>query len=366
MSRRKIKNQIKKSVKSNPVKVLLTGLIILVLVFVALGYLYINGYLDEYLKNVNGDDYNPPTYNSVFEQNEEGYYYYTDLGFEDNGYYVSIEGLEGDLLISELNRVLNNNFNKVSYGDARYILAHSDRNIEDDGNTVRGMYDNDEISTTWIGVGEGRWQREHVWPNSKLGIESVNISSRNQGSDLHNLRAITGINQSRSNRYFTEGEGIAKTVGTEAFYPGDDHRGDVARIMFYMAIMYDVLTLTNDIPLLVNDPLTNYTPEGAYGGLLDQLIEWHRLDPVDEFEQQRNNYIYGEITLSPDGKEISPQGNRNPFIDKPELVHIIWEDMTIEELVKEESEATSFSSVITYKTVNNTFLSFYESRRIFN
>ncbi|MGB1430986.1 MAG: endonuclease, partial [Flavobacteriaceae bacterium] len=49
-------------------------------------------------------------------------------------------------------------------------------------------------------------------------------------------------------------------------------------------------------------------------GVRSTLLEWHQLDPVDDFERNRNDVIY------------SYQGNRNPFIDHPELVDYIWGD----------------------------------------
>lgn len=243
---------------------------------------------------------------------------------EYSGYYEGIGGLTGDALILALRDILREGFTMLSYGDARYVLSFSDRDPETNYESVRGIYDNAVIATEWISTGEGAWQREHVWPNSKLGIPRVDNSSKNQGSDLHNLRAITGINQTRSNRYFAEGSGIATTIGSEGFYPGDEHKGDVARILFYMDIMYDELNLTNDITMLENNPDTNYTLEGAYAGILDLLLQWHIEDPVDEFELHRNEFIYSGVAIDPYGKEINPQGNRNPFIDHPELVELIW------------------------------------------
>jgi len=171
----------------------------------------------------------------------------------------------------------------------------------------------------------------------------VNNNSKNQGSDLHNLRAITSINQTRSNRYFADGSGEATTVGTQGFYPGDEHKGDVARILFYMMIKYDFLSLTNDVSLLENNSDTNYTLDGAYAGILDLLVQWHKEDPVDKFEVERNEFIYSGIAVDNNGNEIAPQGNRNPFIDKPELVHLIWEDIEIVDLLKPEDSEEIFS-----------------------
>jgi hypothetical protein len=95
-----------------------------------------------------------------------------------------------------------------------------------------------------------------------------------------------------------------------------------------MEIMYDELTLTNDVSIIVSD--------GTYFGILDLLIQWHKEDPVDEFELQRNEFIYSGIAYDPNGNPIDPQGNRNPFIDRPEYVHLIWEDKTVDDLVKKE------------------------------
>jgi hypothetical protein len=86
-------------------------------------------------------------------------------------------------------------------------------------------------------------------------------------------------------------------------------------------IMYDFLTLTDDN---LEDESNHYTMAGATMGKLFLLLEWHKEDPVDDFERQRNQVIF------------EAQGNRNPFIDKPEYVHLIWENKTIEELLEPE------------------------------
>ncbi|WP_026391180.1 endonuclease [Haploplasma axanthum] len=252
----------------------------------------------------------------VYDLGEEKYIIGADEDIDLLPYYESVRGLKGEKLVEELRIILNTNFNSLKYEDAKYVLANSDRNPLDGNNSLLGMYDNDSIVTYWT-TGANAWQREHVWPNSRLGIERVKESSRNQGSDMHNLRAITGINQTRSNRHFTNGNGVATKVGSNAFYPGDDHKGDVARILLYMAVKYDFLMLTKNETLLSNSD--SYLPKGAYGGRLDLLLDWHNDDQVDEFEKNRNEFIFSGVAKKENGSSISPQGNRNPFIDHPEL-----------------------------------------------
>jgi len=96
----------------------------------------------------------------------------------------------------------------------------------------------------------------------------------------------------------------------------------VARILLYMVTMYDFLSLKDDD---LDDTSNHYTLEGASMGKLSLLLMWHKEDPVDAFERQRNQVIY------------EFQGNRNPFIDQPAYVHLIWEDMIISDLLEEET-----------------------------
>ena len=241
---------------------------------------------------------------------------------------------------------------KVSYGDARYILCKSDLNPDDSDHLI-GIYDNHFIVNYWIldHTHKDAWQREHVWPNSKLGIPRVENHQKNIGSDLHNLRAIKpSTNGSRSNRYFDSGTGENHTVGSDAYYPGDDHKGDVARILFYMIVMYPELNLTDLLEHLVNDSTTNYRPEGAYMGKLSVLRQWHEEDPVNVFEMRRNNFIYSGIATTPEGNEITPQGNRNPFIDRPYYVERLFGSLTPSYV-----NPLTFKNLI-YKPFSNTFI----------
>jgi len=222
-------------------------------------------------------------------------------------YYASLNGLNGEDFKKELQNILKNTHRRlISYDEARFVLELSDLVEENNILYLDGIYSGHKIIPYWDGG--VTWAREHVWPNSRLGIPRAQGSSKNQGSDVHNLRAINpNVNSSRSNRYFSDAvEGhLNHTVGKDAYYPGDNYKGDVARIIFYMATRYhDILTL---IDSNIDDG-NAYEKSGAKMGLLSVLIQWHEEDPVSLFEINRNNIIY------------SYQGNRNPYIDHPEYV----------------------------------------------
>ena len=264
-------------------------------------------------------DQTPPSYSTL--QNEEGFYYYQEAGSSD--YYFDAQNLIGETLKNELHLIVNENKSLLSYAEVRQALEVVDLDLN---NTSKlwGIYDGAPINAAWDGG--ATWNREHVWPNSRLGMDRVTDSNRNQATDLHNLRASTvSINSSKSDRFFSEGSGLADITDEGGFYPGDEHLGDVARILFYMAITYDYLILTDDGLL---DESNHYTMDGTKMGKLSLLLEWHKIDPVSDFEVARNNRIFSE------------QGNRNPFIDRPEFAHLIWEGKTIGDLTKPEIETT--------------------------
>jgi endonuclease I len=210
------------------------------------------------------------------------------------GYYASINGLSGEALFDELSSVLNATVDLVTYGDARYMLDDTDRDPENASNVIL-VYTGNSVSGNWdFGA---TWNREHVWPQSLLGVSASN-GTANRASDLQNLKpANPSVNSSRGNKYYDN-------YTTSASYaPRDEVKGDLARILFYMVVMYDDMTLVNGSPGVLQM------------ALFSRMFEWHEADPVDDFERDRNDAIYGY------------QDNRNPFIDHPELVREIWGDV---------------------------------------
>lgn len=211
-------------------------------------------------------------------------------------YYKDIDfSLSKDLLEEEL-RTLVSNQTTLTYGDARYTMLYTEEAISAPGK-ILSFYDSKIYEPVWD---QGKtYNREHVWCRSHLQIDGKEVTTDNNskgiGSDLHNLKPLTySLNSSRGNDFFGNEED-----GSRYFYPnyaGDvDYRGDAARICFYMALRYDKLTLTDD---LSGDTSKSF-------GLLSRLLEWNKLDPVDEFELRRTNRVY------------EYQGNRNPFVDYP-------------------------------------------------
>jgi len=211
------------------------------------------------------------------------------LTIDMDTYYDNAEGLYGAPLMDALHIIINDGFSGVTYGEARYILDESDQDPNNSSHLIL-VYLATSISNTWdFG---STWNREHVWPQSKLS-EGADNGTVNSASDLYNLMpADPGENSSRGNQPYSE-----MGLGYE---PRDERKGDVARALFYMMIMYDELDLVDT------------APNQFEMGYISELLQWHLDDPVDDFELNRLEVIY------------SYQLNRNPFVDYPHLVNLIW------------------------------------------
>lgn len=231
-------------------------------------------------------------------------------------YYSSLNGLSGSTLKQALQDIIANP-NVVhghTYGDVAEILLTSDQNPAN-GSQIWQMYVEQprskidyQVSSSNIGV----WNREHIFPQSRGGFQDgtfstpdgINIWFPVSASDVlaghgdaHHIRAEDGAENSlRGNRNY--GVDYNGPVGTQGSW-----KGDVARALFYMDVRYNALSVVNgDVA---------ETPTGFIGDLATLLL-WHQQDPPDDFEMNRNNYIY------------TWQVNRNPFIDNPDLVSYIF------------------------------------------
>lgn len=217
------------------------------------------------------------------------------------GYYASIQGVSDVNVKSSLTSILRSILNvsdllpsNVTYGNARTAIPQYDQDPNNSNNVIL-VYSQSSVTGLWDGG--STWNREHVYPQSLMGVSTDN-SDRHKGADFHNLKPENpSVNSSRGNKYFSE------ATTTTSYAPPSVVRGDIARILFYMVTMWPELSL---VDVLSGDPAT-YTI-----GQLTLFVKWHLEDPVDAFESNRNEVIYGL------------QGNRNPYVDHQELVCRIW------------------------------------------
>jgi endonuclease I len=159
------------------------------------------------------------------------------------------------------------------------------------------------------GGNSGQWNREHVYAKS-LGTPSLDDGAPSDaGEDAHHLRsADVQRNSNRGNLRFAAGSGTSTTV-IGGWYPGDEWKGDVARMMMYMYLRYGSQCLPSGVgtdATVASDP-----------NMLNLFLEWNASDPVSQYEDNRNTY-HGNTS------NASAQGNRNPFIDNPYLATVIW------------------------------------------
>ncbi|MFH5882065.1 endonuclease [Liberiplasma polymorphum] len=206
-------------------------------------------------------------------------------------YYKDAEGLYGEYLMVVLRDILRESYFGIDYDTVRDALIETDRDPENPDNIIL-IY----VRTSVLGVWDqgATWNREHVWPQSLLGVPASGASI-NVSSDLHNLSpADPSENTRRGNKYFYT------QLTTEAYEPPNVVKGDVARMLFYMITMYENLSLVNTKPNVYEM------------GHLDTLLMWHFMYEVRMFEENRNNVIQDW------------QGNRNPFIDYPHLVELMY------------------------------------------
>ncbi|WP_172954347.1 endonuclease [Solibacillus sp. R5-41] len=227
------------------------------------------------------------------------------VGAED--YYMSAMNKEGQALKTALHDIISKQ-KVLSYDEVWDALKYTDEDPKNNNNVVL-FYSGKSRSKSSDGGNAGDWNREHTWAKSHGDFGT----SKGPGTDIHHLRPTdVQVNGSRGNLDFDKGgspvagcDGCLKD--SDSFEPPNRVKGDVARILFYMATRYEA---GDKVDLELNDKVNN--GKAPYHGKLSVLLQWHQQDPVDEIEKQRNERIY----------EI--QGNRNPFIDHPEWVKLIW------------------------------------------
>lgn len=285
----------------------------------------------------------------------------------------------------------SDNYNGTSYNAATnsYSAYYYGSSASSQGNNphVRTLYRTRDASGSIIESGRIReWgshsssgtNREHVWCQSR-GFKDTTGAEGPAGTDIHHLMSGDGyVNQSvhNNNPYGNVDKTKSYTVGsseynnhnylgfsssqpgvsTKVFEPQDCDKGDIARALFYMEACYNnyagatgaisaynpFLKLTNTI--YTDDTVSSTDTTPATMGILSDLLEWHKLDPVDEFEIHRNNLIYENY-----------QANRNPFIDYPEWVDYVWGDKSTSGVASPASDVINgYKEEATILTISDT------------
>ena len=262
------------------------------------------------------------------------------------GYYDNAAGLSGGALKAALHDIIKGH-HELSYDSVTIALRVTDQDTVDTSKVVclytgwtYGKYD--------FGNGSENWNREHVWSKSH-GDFGTNPPA---GTDLHHLRpADASVNSAKNNRDFNWGvtqyiDGSGPTdcyEDTDVWEPRDEVKGDVARMIFYMATRYE--GDNGEVDLEVVDSVNTSPNKEPLYGKLSTLLAWNQSDPVSAWEQRRNDSIY-----------YLYQHNRNPFIDHPEYIDSIWGTGTLAEPsnhVTNFTVAATTSSSITLTWNNN-------------
>ncbi|MBH0047948.1 endonuclease [Pseudoalteromonas sp. NZS11_1] len=252
------------------------------------------------------------------------------------GYYVTAQGLSGYSLKTELYNIIKDH-NAQGYSAIWnfYDSSARDKYFEND-NSILDMYSekpNGSDSYNYTAVSDqcgnysgegGCYNREHSFPKSWFGgnIEPMN-------SDVHHIYATDGyVNSKRSNFPFGEVASASFTstngskLGSAAsslnysgtvFEPIDEFKGDFARAYFYMATRYENVIGTWQTKTTSSNAVLNGSSNQVFENwVVAMLLNWHNSDPVSQMELDRNQAAF------------EFQGNRNPYIDHPEFVEMIW------------------------------------------
>ena len=237
-------------------------------------------------------------------------------------YYKSVDGYKQSKLKSALKGIISNH-TKISYGDlwgayekvdylsktnskGQHLImdyySESLHYFEGNGNAPSGMNKEHVAPQSWWGGGTTNWVGSDLF--QVLPSESAANSAKNN----YPLGVVSG-NASSSNARMKTGK---DKKGQMVFEPCDEYKGDFARIYFYVATCYPTVGWISYNSTTNNTAFKNEEYPTLTANMLTLLLEWHKKDPVSEWEITRNN------------RAEKVQGNRNPFIDYPDLAFYIW------------------------------------------
>ena len=250
-------------------------------------------------------------------------------------YYDGTIGLTGYALKTKVNQIISQKHFAYNYSDLPGFYATTDLdNIYENDGTILDIYSENptgadpysytptQIAGSASAEGQG-FNREHGMPQSTYYGVYPMYSDMN-----YVIPADAYINQRRSNypyarntgnnRIFLNGSklGNSTTPGYSnlVYEPIDEFKGDVARYLLYFVTRYEG-SLRSFNHQLSTSPLDGSEEKGYENWYITMLKEWNTLDPVSPREIARNNAIF------------NIEKTRNPFIDHPEWVNLIWSEI---------------------------------------
>ncbi|HBG70525.1 MAG: hypothetical protein A2W93_03660 [Bacteroidetes bacterium GWF2_43_63] len=258
------------------------------------------------------------------------------------GYYDSATGT-GDVLRGNLRDIITSGHVKLPYTSTAFDVwdAYSYTDVTTTGGTVIwDMYSDIPggtpaytftLYTDQCGTASAEgdcYSREHQMPNSWWG--GLDNAANPQYSDLHHLPPTDQYVNNRKSNYivaetnaptYTSSNGskvgpCALTGFTgSVFEPINEYKGDFARAYLYLATRYmNYLSVWRNTYTYDSQYIITTTGGNYLQWYIDMLVRWHIQDPVSQKEVNRNNAIYYN----------TPQHNRNPYIDHPEYVCLVW------------------------------------------
>ena len=241
------------------------------------------------------------------------------------GYYDNARNKSGNDLKDALHEIIKGHVEfpyTSSSTDVWDILKLTDRDPSDT-TLVELIYSGALVNGAQEYNSGSGWTREHVWAKSRGNFGT----SPGPGTDVHAIRpCYNSINSLRNNRafdncsscnnvqYLGSNTGSFTDSNVWTFEPRDEMKGDVARMIFYMATRYEQ---EDGVDLELDDSIRINTDQSPFHSVLTTLLIWNKLDKVSEKEKRRNNIIYDDF-----------QKNRNPYIDHPELADYIFGHLT--------------------------------------
>lgn len=232
-----------------------------------------------------------------------------------DGYYDALKDKKGAELKTAVHNIIKN-ANVLDYGSGYGSTWWGFYSTDNDNGYVIDRYSNNRVKFVSRGAVASGMNIEHSFPKSWWG------GSKNQAyKDLYNLMpSDSKANSSKSNY----GMGIVTEVsyendcikvgdgdqGFKVWQPSTEWQGDFSRGYMYMATAYQNFTWTGEgLKSLEKGDYPTLKP-WAY----KLYIKWCKADPVSQTEIDRNEAVY------------KIQGNRNPFVDFPNLMEYIWGD----------------------------------------